>query len=70
MRIAETRQAVMRFNFNLEAFNLDRREAENPPAATSALRTKQRETLNQGRLNLINSDIFFNPEQRRVFKLV
>jgi hypothetical protein len=28
MRIAETRQAVIRLNFNLEAFNYDRRAAE------------------------------------------
>jgi hypothetical protein len=30
MRIAETRQAVIRLNFNLEAFNYDRIAAETP----------------------------------------
>jgi hypothetical protein len=59
MRIAETRQAVMRLDFNLEAFNYDRREAETP---------RQRQArLEQNRKRSGESRAAETPQQRHFF---
>jgi hypothetical protein len=59
MRIAETRQAVMRLDFNLEAFNYDSREAETP---------RQRQaSLEQNRTRNGESRAVETPQQRHFF---
>jgi hypothetical protein len=61
MGIAETRQAVMRLNFNLEGFNSDRGGAETPQHRQARLEQNRTRSANPGRLKLLNSDISFNP---------
>jgi hypothetical protein len=59
MWIAETRQAVMRLNFNLEAFNYDRRAAETPQQPQTR--------LEQNRTRNAESRAPKTPQQRHFF---
>jgi hypothetical protein len=63
LRIAETRQAVKRLDFNLEAFNCDRREAETPRQRQARL--EQNRTRNgepRGAETPQQRHSFLNPE--------
>jgi hypothetical protein len=59
MRIAETGQAVMRLNFNLEAFNYDRRAAETAQ--------QRQEHLEQKITRNAESRATETPQQRQFF---
>jgi hypothetical protein len=70
MRIAETRQTVMRLNFNLEALNYDRIAAETPKQRQARLEHKRTRNAESRAVETSQQRHFFNPEQRRIFKLV
>jgi hypothetical protein len=60
----------MRLNFNLEAFNCDRITAETPRQRQARLEQNRTRNGESRAAETPQQRYFFNPEQRRVFKLV